>query len=144
MKKLTIKQARWIKNVDRGTDKNSYHVSYSYRAGSESSLARRGGHQKEAYFYPDFIIRIGSDILFVEIKFDEDATHINRRKLKYARKHFKELNQKQDQYTYYFKFLSRSDFSPFFEAIKSGTYRDYVSNLEAELDALSKTFKYNG
>lgn len=128
----------WIKNVDKGADKNSYRIPYSYRAGSESSLARRGGHQKEAYFYSDFIIKIGNDILFIEIKSDEDITHINRSKLKYARMHFKELNQKQNQYTYYFKFLSRSDFSIFFEAIKDKTYRNYVSNLEAELDTIKR------
>lgn len=123
----------WIKNVDKGTDKNSYRIPYSYRAGSVSSLARNGGHQKEAYFYPDFIIKIGKDILIIEIKSDEDITVINKAKLKYARKHIKELNDKQKQCKYYFKFLSRQDFSRFFEAIKNGTYRNYVSNLEAEL-----------
>lgn len=128
----------WIKNVDKGADKNSYRIPYSYRAGSVSSLARGGGHQKEGYFYPDFIIKIGNDILLIEIKSDEDITRTNRSKLKYAREHFKELNQKQDQCTYYFKFLSRSDFSPFFEAIKNRGHRDYVSNLEAELKTIKK------
>lgn len=128
----------WIKNVDKGSEKNSYRIPYSYRWASPGVLARGGGHQKEAYFYPDFIIKISNDILLIEIKSDEDITEINRGKLRYARKHFKELNQKQDQYTYYFKFLSRSDFSPFFEAMKDGTYRSYISNLEAELDTLKK------
>lgn len=128
----------WIKNVDKGTDKNCYRIPYSYRVGSESSLARKGGHQREAYFYPDFIIKIDNDILLIEIKLDEDITEINRAKLKYARRHFKELNQKQEKYTYYFKFLSHSDFSLFFEAVKGGICRDYVSNLEAELDAMRK------
>jgi len=123
----------WTKNVDKGTDKNSYRIPYSYRAGSVSSLARNGGHQKEAYFYPDFIIKIGKDILIVEIKSDEDITEINKAKLKYAKKHIKELNDKQKQETYYFKFLSRQDFSQFFEAIKKSIYESYVSNLEAEL-----------
>jgi len=53
--------------------------------------------------------------------------------LKYARKHFEELNRKQKKFKYYFKFLSPNDFSQFFEAIKVGNYAEYTSDLEAEL-----------
>jgi len=119
----------WIKSVDKGF----YKVPYFYRAGTAASLAKRGGHQKEAYFNPDFFIKIGNDILVVEIKGDEDVSEENKGKLKYAKKHFEELNKKQRERKYYFKFLSPQDFSSFFESIKKGTYRDYVSNLEAEL-----------
>lgn len=128
----------WIKNVDKGSEKNSYRIPYSYRYASPGVLARGGGHQKEAYFYPDFIIKVRDDILVTEIKSDEDITEINRAKLKYARRHFKELNQKQNKYTYYFKFLSRQDFSQFLESIKNGKYQGYVSNLEAELAPKAK------
>jgi type III restriction enzyme len=110
----------WIKSVDKGF----YKVPYFYRAGT---------HQKEANFNPDFFVKIGNDILVVEIKGDEDVSEENKGKLKYAKKHFEELNKKQHERKYYFKFLSPQDFSSFFESIKKGTYRDYVSNLEAEL-----------
>jgi type III restriction enzyme len=112
----------WIKSVDSGF----YSVPYSYR---------KGTHQKEANFNPDFFIKIANDILVVEIKGDEDVTSINKSKLKYAKSHFDEVNKKQNELSYYFKFLSPADYSKFFESIKKGTYKDYVSNLEAELES---------
>ena len=128
-KEIANKIDAWIKSVDRGF----YAIPYSYRAGSPTSIARGGGHQKEATFNPDFFIKIGNDILVVEIKGDEDITEVNKGKLKYAKKHFQEINKKQKKFRYYFKFLSPEDYTSFFDSIKNGTYRDYVSNLEAEL-----------
>ncbi|MEM4335416.1 MAG: hypothetical protein QXY61_00245 [Candidatus Anstonellales archaeon] len=69
----------------------------------------------------------------MEIKSNEDITEENKAKLKYARIHFEELNKKQKKFKYYFKFLSPQDFPQFFEAIRSGNYTKYTSNLEAEL-----------
>ena len=112
----------WIKSVDRGF----YSIPYSYR---------KGTHQKEAKFNPDFFIKIGKDILVIEIKGDEDITAINKAKLRYAKRHFEEVNKKQSELTYYFKFLSPTDYSKFFEFLKKGTYQAYVSNLEAELES---------
>ena len=119
----------WVKSVDRGF----YDVPYTYRVGSPSSLARGGGHQKWAKFNPDFFVKIGRDILVVEIKSDEDITEENRAKLKYAKMHLGELNKKQKKLRFYFKFLSPQDFPQFFEALKNCNYAKYVSNLEAEL-----------
>lgn len=119
----------WIKSVDRGF----YDIPYTYRTGSTSSLARGGGHQKWAKFNPDFFIKIGTDILVVEIKSDEDLTEENKAKLKYAKIHFDELNNKQKVRKYFFSFLSPQDFSDFFEGIKNGHYHDYRSNLETDL-----------
>lgn len=110
----------WIKSVDRGF----YSIPYSYR---------KGTHQKEAKFNPDFFIKINKEILVIEIKGDEDITAINKAKLRYTKSHFKEVNNKQKDLTYHFKFLSPADYSKFFESIKNGTFEDYVSNLEAEL-----------
>jgi type III restriction enzyme len=119
----------WIKSVDKGF----YTVPYSFRSGSESSLKRRGGHQKWASFNPDFFIKIGNDILVVEIKSDEDITEVNRGKLKWAKKHFEELNKKQKKQVYHFYFLSSADFSTLFEKVIKQKKLDYISNLEAEL-----------
>jgi len=132
-KEFASKIDAWIKSVDRGF----YAVPYLFRAGSPSSLAKGGGHQKEANFNPDFFIKIGKDILVVEIKGDEDVTEVNKGKLKYAKKHFEELNRKQNKCRYYFKFLSPEDYSSFFDSVKAGTYKNYVSNLEAELTSNS-------
>ncbi len=131
MQEYAQKIDAWIKSVDRGF----YDVPYTYRVGSPSSLARGSGHQKWAKFNPDFFIKIGEDILVVEIKSDEDITEENKAKLKYARIHFEELNKKQEKFKYYFKFLSPQDFPQFFEAIKPGNYAKYTSNLEAEFKA---------
>lgn len=119
----------WIKSVDRGF----YDIPYTYRTGSPSSLARGGGHQKWVNFNPDFFIKIGNNILVVEIKSDEDLTEENKAKLKYAKMHFDELNNKQTLRKYFFNFLSPQDFSHFFEAIKGGHYQNYRSNLETDL-----------
>ncbi len=119
----------WIKSVDKG-----FHtVSYSFRAGTPSISEGRGSHQKWASFNPDFFIKIGKDILVVEIKSDEDITEVNKGKLKWAKRHFKELNKKQKRQNYHFYFLSPTDFSTFFEKVIKESKFDYTSNLEAEL-----------
>jgi type III restriction enzyme len=119
----------WIKSVDQGF----YSISYSFRAGSKSSLEKNGGHQKWASFNPDFFIKINKHILVIEIKSDEDVTEVNRGKLKWAKKHFEEINQKQKSQVYHFYFLSPADFSPFFSKVIKNKDFDYISNLEAEL-----------
>jgi type III restriction enzyme len=111
----------WIKSVDKGF----YEIPYTFR---------KGTHQIWAKFNPDFFIKIGSNIIVVEIKSDEDITELNKAKLKYAKAHFKEINGKQKNDKYYFNFLSPLDFSQFFEALKTNTYHKYISNLEAELE----------
>lgn len=112
----------WIKSVDRGF----YSIPYSFR---------KGTHQKEAKFNPDFFIKISKDILAIEIKGDEDITSVNKSKLRYAKSHFAEVNNKQNELSYFFKFLSPADYSKFFESIKKGNYREYISNLEADLES---------
>ena len=111
----------WIKSVDRGF----YAIPYLFRKG--------GRRWKEASFNPDLFVKIGKTILVVEIKGDEDITEVNKGKLLHAKRHFEELNKKQGDLEYYFKFLSPTDYSTFFESVKKGTYKHYVSNLEAEL-----------
>lgn len=121
-KEYTAHINAWIKSVDKGF----YAIPFGYR---------KGTHQKEAKFNPDFFVKIDKDIVVVEIKGDEDITAINKAKLRYAKKHFEEVNKKQNELRYYFKFLSPADYSKFFESIKKGTYKNYVSNLEAELES---------
>ena len=119
----------WIKSVDKGF----YTVPYSFRAGTPSVSEERGSHQKWASFNPDFFIKVGKHILVVEIKSDEDITEVNKGKLRWAKKHFEEINKDQKNQIYHFYFLSPADFSTFFEKVVKQREFDYTSNLEAEL-----------
>ena len=111
----------WIKSLDVGF----YSVEYSWR---------KGEHPKQGSFNPDFFIKIGEDILVVEIKADTDISDENKAKLRHARKHFNRVNKRQSEYKYYFKFLSPSSYDLFFHALREGKYGTFKSKIEAELD----------
>jgi type III restriction enzyme len=111
----------WIKSLDVGF----YSMEYSWR---------KGEHPKQGNFNPDFFIKIGKDILVVEIKIDTDISKENKAKLKYARRHFNRLNKLQSGYRYYFKFLSPSSYDLFFQELREGKYKTFKSKIEAEIE----------
>jgi type III restriction enzyme len=111
----------WVKSPDIGF----YSISYSWR---------KGEHPKQASFNPDFLIKVGQDILVIEIKADGDISDENRAKLKYAKEHFNRVNSLQPEQRYYFKFLSPGSYDLFFQRLREGKYQDFVSTLEADLD----------
>jgi len=111
----------WIKSLDVGF----YSIEYSWR---------KGEHPKQGSFNPDFFLRIGTDIIVVEIKMDNDVSDENRAKLRYSKEHFNRVNGLQKEQMYYFKFLSPGSFDLFFEALRKGTYKDFKSELEAKLE----------
>lgn len=118
----------WIKSLDVGF----YSIEYSWR---------KGEHPKQGSFNPDIFIRVGSDILVIEIKDDkayEGASgDENQKKLEYARAHFNRLNrlnELQKEHRYYFKFLSPMSYDLFFKALRDKTYRDFKSEIEARLE----------
>ena len=111
----------WIKSRDVGF----YSVEYSWR---------KGEHPKQGSFNPDFFIKIGNDILIVEIKEDKAITDENRAKLKYAREHFERVNRLQNKRKYYFKFLSPESYDQFFNSLRKGSYKTFRSKLEANLE----------
>ncbi len=111
----------WVKSPDIGF----YSISYSWR---------KGKHPKQVSFNPDFFIKLGQDILVIEIKADGDISDENRAKLKYAREHFNRVNSLQPEQRYYFKFLSPGSYDLFFQRLREGKYQDFVSTLEADLD----------
>jgi len=111
----------WIKSRDVGF----YSVEYSWR---------KGEHPKQGGFNPDFFIKIGNDILIVEIKEDKAITDENKAKLKYAREHFERVNGLQDKQKYYFKFLSPESYDQFFNSLRKGDYGAFKSKLEANLE----------
>ncbi|OGF68157.1 MAG: hypothetical protein A2Y62_13540 [Candidatus Fischerbacteria bacterium RBG_13_37_8] len=111
----------WIKAPDVGF----YSIEYSWR---------KGEHPKQGSFNPDFFIKIGSDIMIVEIKMDDDISNENKAKLKYAREHFSKLNELQNEQKYYFKFLSPKSYDLFFKALRDESYHDFKSELEASIE----------
>jgi len=111
----------WIKSVDVGF----YSIPYTWR---------KGEHPKQGSFNPDFFIKVGDDILCVEIKIDNDTSDENKAKLLAARLHFKTLNDLLAGTTYYFKFLSPVSYELFFKALREKTYATFKSKLEADLE----------
>jgi len=72
----------------------------------------------------------------LQIKGDEEmdeASDENKAKFKAATKHFKTLNEQQDELTYQFHFLTPADCAIFFKYLRGKNY-DFVSHLDAELD----------
>ena len=111
----------WIKSLDVGF----YSIDYSWR---------KGEHPKQGSFNPDFFIKVGNDIIVVEIKMDDDISDENKAKLRYAREHFARVNELQKEQSYYFKFLSPGSYDLFFKALREKTYKDFKSELEAKLE----------
>jgi len=115
----------WIKSPDVGF----YSIEYSWR---------KGEHPKQGSFNPDFFIKIGNDILVIEIKQDGDLSAENKAKLRYTKEHFKRLNTLQSEQQYYFKFLSPESYDLLFQRLREGKYQDFTARLEAGLDELSE------
>jgi type III restriction enzyme len=110
----------WIKSLDV----SFYSIQYSWR---------KGEHPKQGSFNPDFFIKVGKDIIVVEIKMDNDVSDENKAKLRYTKEHFARLNELQKEQKYYFKFLSPGSFDLFFKALREKTYMHFRSELEAKL-----------
>ncbi len=113
----------WIKS----TDQDFYPIEYAWK---------KGEHPKRGRFNPDFFIKIGKNILVVEIKGDEEIkepSDENKAKYKAAKKHFQTLNEQQDKMKYYFNFLTREDYDYYFDHLQNGNY-DFNSKLDAELE----------
>jgi type III restriction enzyme len=115
----------WIKAPDMGF----YSIEYSWR---------KGEHPQQGGFNPDFFIKIGNDILVIEIKQDGDLSAENKAKLRYAKEHFNRLDTLQSKQRYYFKFLSPESYDLLFQRLREGKYQDFTARLEAGLDELSE------
>lgn len=99
-------------------------------------ILKKGASPKE--FNPDFFIKIGSNIIVIETKADNDITKENSSKMKDAQKHFMKLNEKLSEKNrperYYFNVLSPSSYSTFEAMLKDGTYfNGFNSDLEDKL-----------
>lgn len=128
----------WIKSRDVGF----YSIQYSMKYGGKNSKTRA---YVQNSFNPDFFIKMERDsqeyIIVIETKSDEDASDENKAKYKYARQHFKILNEELEKYNinqkYIFHFLSPKDYSVFFEYLNderliNGKFKCSLENLLEE------------
>ncbi len=113
----------WLKNTDSGF----YEIEYSYS---------RGDYSRRGMFNPDFFISMGTDVLVVEIKEDDEAKNPspeNAGKRRAAETHFELLNQLQGEMKYHFCFLTPSDYDLFFAELREGRAMTFRSGLDVEL-----------
>jgi len=113
----------WLKS----TDQDFYPIEYSWK---------KGEHPKRGRFNPDFFIKIGNNILVIEIKGDEEIkepSDENKAKYKAAKNHFKTLNEQQDKLNYFFNFLTPEDYDYYFDHLRNGNF-NFSSKLDAELE----------
>ncbi len=113
----------WIKS----TDQDFYPIEYSWK---------KGEHPKRGRFNPDFFIKVGTNILVVEIKGDEETkepSDENKAKYKAAKRHFSILNDQQSQITYFFNFLTPEDYDYYFTKLRGKDFK-FVSKLDAEFE----------
>ena len=110
----------WIKSRDVGF----YSIEYSWK---------KGEHPQNGKFNPDYFLKVGKDILVVELKSDTDMTPENRGKVRYAREHFERLNSLQKNQTYHFWMISPRDYQTFFKMLRAKEYGSFISTFENEL-----------
>ena len=117
----------WLKS----TAIRFYEIDYAWK---------KGEHPKRGKFSPDFFIRVGHRILVIEIKGDEelsDPSDENRKKNEYAIAHFQRLNEHLEQAgsptRYQFNFLTRRNFSSFFQSLRDGNIDAFRSELDVKL-----------
>ncbi len=123
--KLHEKIDAWIKSRDVGF----YSIEYSWR---------KGEHPTQSGFNPDFFIKVGNNIVVVEIKSDGDDSPENKAKYKWAKKHFEALNSElkksKIKQKYYFHFLSPQSYTEFSEYLADG--RLFKGKFESTLEEL--------
>ncbi len=117
----------WIKS----TSMSFYEIEFSYA---------KGTHQKRGKFSPDVFIKIGNNIIVIEIKADDEIhepSEENRKKNEFALEHFNVVNQKLEEagspVRYWFKFMTPRNFDAFFQRLRDGTAEGYKSELSVAL-----------
>ena len=125
--KVYAKIDAWIKSRDMGF----YSVEYSWR---------KGEHPTQGSFNPDFFLKLGENIVVIEIKSDGDDSEENKAKYRWAKKHFKDLNEElkksKIKQRYFLHFLSPNSYAEFVEYFCDNRVFDkkFRSKLEDLLD----------
>ena len=118
----------WIKSRDMGF----YSVEYSWR---------KGEHPTQGNFNPDFFLKLGENIVVIEIKADDDDSNENKAKFRWAKQHFETLNEElkksKIKQRYFFHFLSPNSYAEFVEYFCDNRVFDkkFRSKLEDLLDS---------
>ncbi|MDD4931299.1 MAG: DEAD/DEAH box helicase family protein [Candidatus Colwellbacteria bacterium] len=117
----------WIKSRDQ----NFYSIEYSWR---------KGEHPTQANFNPDFFLKLGDNIVVVEIKADDDDSDENKAKYRWAKQHFEMLNEElkkvKIKQRYFFHFISPESYTEFIEYLYDGRLfkNEFRSSLEDMLN----------
>ncbi len=125
--KVCAKIDAWIKSRDMGF----YSVEYSWR---------KGEHPTQGSFNPDFFLKLGENIVVIEIKADDDDSDENKAKYRWAKQHFETLNEELKKSNikqrYFFHFLSPNSYAEFIEYFCDNRVFDkkFRSKLEDLLD----------
>ena len=123
--KLLEKIDAWIKSRDVGF----YSIEYSWR---------KGEHPTYNNFNPDFFLKIGDNIVVVEIKSDGEDSEENKAKYEWALEYFADLNSelKKDKIKqrYFFHFLSPASYPEFMQHLIDG--RLFTTKFKSELEYL--------
>lgn len=131
MKKL-YDHAVLIDSFTKNPDKSFYSFPYSYKPETKAKTKTR-----QENFNPDFFLKKGDDVVVVEIKKDGDDSKKNAAKYRDGERHFEELNKalesKDIPQRYWFKFITPMDYDDFFEAVRSGGFRNWKSELMSSL-----------
>jgi type III restriction enzyme len=112
----------WVKSPDTGF----YSIPYALR---------QDGDTRNLSLNPDWILRVGGDVVIVETKEDGDASPKNRAKMKGATDFVAAVNARRaaerpdEKGVYRFLFLSPCDYSAFFDAIRDSALDTFVSRL---------------
>ncbi len=87
-----------------------YSIEYSWR---------KGEHPTQDNFNPDFFLKFGENIVVIEAKADGDDSDENKAKYRWAKQHFKTLNEELKKNNikqqYFFHFLSPNSYAEFIE-----------------------------
>ena len=125
--KVSAKIDAWIKSRDT----KFYGVGYSWR---------KGEHPTPGTFNPDFFLKLGENIVVVEIKSDGDDSEENKAKYRWAKRHFVDLNEELKKagirQRYFLHFLSPNTYSEFFAYLCDNRVFEekFRSDLEELLD----------
>lgn len=125
--KVSAKIDAWIKSRDMGF----YGVEYSWR---------KGEHPTQGTFNPDFFLKLGENIVVVEIKSDGDDSEENKAKYRWANRHFLDLNEELKnagiKQRYFLHFLSPNSYAEFTKYLCDNRLFEgkFRSNLEDLLD----------
>lgn len=109
--KLSGTVEAWVKSRDVGF----YGIEYSWR---------KGEHPTYNNFNPDFFLKVGENIVVIEVKADGEDSEENKAKYQWAREYFVDLNDELTRagikQRYFFHFLSPASYSEFVEYLMDG------------------------